>query len=197
MKGQGGADELTRQALDAGISPNDVLTKGLMVGMNVVGEKFRQKLIFVPDLLVAAKAMNAAMEHLKPFFKTDQVKHKGKFIIGTVKGDLHDIGKKLVAMMLEGAGWNIIDLGTDVSTDKFVKALQDHPGAAIGLSALLTTTMLNMEDTVREIKKISPTTKIIVGGAPLTQSFADKIGADAYSPDPQGAVEYLGSAMAS
>jgi methanogenic corrinoid protein MtbC1 len=191
MKGLDGADELTVQALAAGASPHQVLTDALMIGMNRVGEKFRDKKIFVPDLLMAARAMNAAMAHLQPFFKSAEVKLRGTVVVGTVAGDLHDIGKKLVSMMLEGAGWKIVDLGTDVPAQKFVDAVNEHPGCIVGMSALLTTTMTSMEESVHQVKAVSPRTTILVGGAPLTKEFAQKIGADFYSPDPQGAVEYL------
>jgi 5-methyltetrahydrofolate--homocysteine methyltransferase len=191
MKGQDGADEIARKLLDSGVSPKDVLSQGLMTGMSRVGVKFRDKKIFVPDVLMAAKAMSAAMEHLKPFFKSAEVKHRGTMVIGTVLGDLHDIGKKLVSMVVEGAGWQVIDLGVDVSPEKFVKAIEGYPDCVVGMSALLTTTMVNMEQTVKHIRSVKPNAKVIVGGAPLTKDFADKIGADAYSPDPQGAVEFL------
>ncbi|MGE5314448.1 MAG: B12-binding domain-containing protein [Acidobacteriota bacterium] len=196
LKGQDGADELTVQALAAGITPNDVLTQALMVGMSRVGEKFRDKKIFVPDLLMAARAMNASMVHMQPYFKSAEVKLRGTIVIGTVAGDLHDIGKKLVAMMLEGAGWKIVDLGTDVPTQKFLDAVKDNPGCILGMSALLTTTMASMEESVKKVKEVYPATTVLVGGAPLTQDFADKIGADFYSPDPQGAVEYLNKVSA-
>ncbi|HLP15711.1 MAG TPA: corrinoid protein [Bacteroidota bacterium] len=191
LKGQDGADELTVQALAAGATPQEVLTQALMVGMNRVGEKFRDKKIFVPDLLMAARAMNASMVHMQPYFKSAEVKLRGTVVIGTVAGDLHDIGKKLVAMMLEGAGWKIVDLGTDVSTQKFIDAVKENPQCVVGMSALLTTTMASMEESVKKVKEIFPSTKVLVGGAPLTLEFAQKIGADFYSPDPQGAVEYL------
>jgi len=140
---------------------------------------------------MSAKAMNSAMAHLKPFFQSGETKRKGKFIVGTVSGDLHDIGKNLVAMMIEGGGWEVIDLGVDVGTEKFMKALDENPGAVIGLSALLTTTMENMKKTVTAIKEKDAGAKILIGGAPVTQEYCDKIGADFYSPDPQGAVNYL------
>jgi methanogenic corrinoid protein MtbC1 len=191
LKGKDGADELARQALDAGVAPQDILSKALIVGMQRVGERFRNKEIFVPDVLMSAKAMSAAMEHLRPYFTSDALRHKGTVVMGTVAGDLHDIGKKLVAMIVEGAGWEVVDLGVDVPAEKFLRAVEQHPGCAVGLSALLTTTMVNMEAVIRQIKTASPMTKVIVGGAPLSQEFADRIGADAYSPDPQGAVEFL------
>lgn len=191
MKGQDGADELTRQALESGISPSDVLNQALIVGMDRVSKKFSEHKIFVPQMLIAAKAMSAAMQHIKPFFSSGSVKRQGTFIIGTVFGDLHDIGKNLVAMMVEGAGWEVIDLGVDVKADKFMEALQQHPGSVIGMSALLTTTMMNMEVVVQEIKSKFPDTIIMIGGAPLSEEFCKKIGATFYSSDPQGAVEFL------
>ena len=191
MKGQDGADELAKQALDSDVAPSDVLTGALVPAMDRVGQKFSENKIFVPQMLMSAKAMNAAMAHLKPFFQSGAVKTKGTFIIGTVKGDLHDIGKNLVAMMVEGGGWTIIDLGVDVNEDTFNQAVSDNPGSVVGLSALLTTTMANMEEIVMKIKEVYPETKILVGGAPLNDDFCTKIGADFYSPDPRGAVEYL------
>lgn len=191
MKGQDGADELTRQALESGIKPGDILDKALIPAMSLVGDKFSRKIIYVPQMLMAAKAMNSAMKHLKPFFQSGETKRKGKFIIGTVSGDLHDIGKNLVAMMIEGNGWEVIDLGVDVSTDKFLKAIAENPDAVIGLSALLTTTMENMKKTVAAIRENYSGSKILVGGAPVTMDFCISIGADFYSPDPQGVVNYL------
>jgi methanogenic corrinoid protein MtbC1 len=191
MKGLDGADELTKMALEKGISPADVLTRGLVVGMEKVGIKFRENKVFVPQVLMSAKAMNTAMQHLKPFFRSGEVKRKGTFIIGTVVGDLHDIGKNLVSMMVEGNGWEVIDLGIDVKAEKFIAAVKDHPGSIVGLSALLTTTMVNMESIVEQIHAQAPGTLVIIGGAPVTDVFREKIGADFYSPDPQGAVEYL------
>jgi len=191
MKGQDGADELAKQALDEGVRPEQILEDALIPAMAVVGDRFSRKEIYVPQMLMAAKAMNGAMKHLKPFFQSGETKRKGKFIIGTVSGDLHDIGKNLVSMMIEGGGWEVIDLGVDVSTEKFLKALEENPGAVIGLSALLTTTMENMKKTVSSIKEKHSGLKILVGGAPVTQEYCDRIGADFYSPDPQGAVNYL------
>jgi methanogenic corrinoid protein MtbC1 len=193
MKGQPGADELTRDALDKGIEADDILKKGLVIGMEKVGIKFRENKIFVPQVLMSAKAMNTALLHLKPYFQSGNVKRKGTFVIGTVAGDLHDIGKNLVAMMVEGNGWEVIDLGTDVSAEKFVSELKSHPGCHVGLSALLTTTMVNMENIVKDVKSADPKARVLVGGAPVNDDFKTKIGADFYSPDPQGAVEYLNS----
>ena len=196
LRGQDGVDELTRQALADGVHPNTVLTDGLMKGMGVVGKKFSKNEVFVPDLLMAAKAMTAGMDQLKPAFDSGAAKHKGTFIVGTVQGDLHDIGKNLVRMMMEGAGWKVVDLGVDTSPEKFLAAAQANPGAVVGLSALLTTTMVNMDKTVKLVKEKVPGTIVVVGGAPLTQEFCDKIGADAYSPDPQGCIEYLDAKIA-
>jgi methanogenic corrinoid protein MtbC1 len=144
-------------------------------------------------MLMSAKAMHGAMVHIKPYFLSGETKRKGTLIIGTVTGDLHDIGKNLVSMMVEGGGWEVIDLGVDVGEDKFIKALEENPKAAIGLSALLTTTMENMRKIVFTIKQKHPDSKILIGGAPVTQEYCEKIGADFYSPDPQGAVNYLKS----
>ena len=196
MKGQDGADELTKQAIDEGVAAQDILTQGLMVGMEKVGIKFRENKVFVPQVLMSAKAMSTAMVHLKPFFLSGAVKQKGTFIIGTVEGDLHDIGKNLVSMMVEGNGYKVVDLGTDVKADQFVTALKENENAFVGLSALLTTTMVNMEKITKAIKEEIPEAKVAVGGAPVTQDFCDKIGADAYSADPQGLVEYLNSQVA-
>lgn len=196
MNGQDGADELALQALNEGVSADDILKKGLVVGMEKVGIKFRENKVFVPQVLMSAKAMNTAMVHLKPFFASGAVKRKGTFIIGTVAGDLHDIGKNLVAMMLEGNGYEVIDLGTDVKSEKFIEAIKGNPHAYVGLSALLTTTMVNMEKTVEEIKAQYPDIKVLVGGAPVNNDFCVKIGADYYSPDPQGCVDYLNSIAA-
>ncbi|MEN8193967.1 MAG: cobalamin-dependent protein [Bacteroidota bacterium] len=191
LKGELGADELTKQALDEGIAPEAILNESLMIGMRKVGDKFEEGKAFIPDMLIAAKAMNAAMAHLKPFFESGEVELKGDFIIGTVAGDLHDIGKNIVRMVLTGGGWNVIDLGTDVKADKFVETLQQYPNAHVGMSALLTTTMMQMETTTKAIKEVSPNTKVYVGGAPLSQDFSDKIGADGYFPDPNKFIKHL------
>jgi methanogenic corrinoid protein MtbC1 len=194
MKGLEGADELTRQALEAGVGPNDIL-QACNEGMRRIGEKFGKNEVFVPDLLMAAKAMNAVMAHLQPFFKSGSVKAKGTFVIGTVAGDLHDIGKNLVKMVVEGNGWEVFDLGVDVKTEKFIESIERHPGCLMGLSALLTTTMAAMTKTVREIKARFPDTTIIVGGAPLSMKAAEEMGANGYAPDPQSAVAFLNACL--
>lgn len=191
MKDQDGADELAKKALDAGITPDDILENALVMAMSNVGEKFSRKEIYVPQMLMSAKAMNSAMAHLKPFFQSGETKRRGKVIIGTVSGDLHDIGKNLVAMMMEGGGWEVIDLGVDVGPEKFLKAMDENNCHIVGLSALLTTTMENMKKIVTAIKEKYTSSKILIGGAPVTKDYCDKIGADFYSPDPQGAVNYL------
>jgi methanogenic corrinoid protein MtbC1 len=196
LKGQDGSHEYTMKALEAGINPQLILDRALIPAMENVGRKFSENKIFVPQMLMSAKAMGASMVQLKPFFASGAVKTKGTFIIGTVKGDLHDIGKNLVAMMVEGGGWTIIDLGVDVPAERFLAALQDNPGAYIGLSALLTTTMVNMGEIVATIKQQKPETRILIGGAPVNADFCKKIGADFYSPDPKGAVDYLNKSVA-
>lgn len=191
MKDQDGADELTKLALEEGIKAENILNDALIVAMEKVGKKFSEKKIFIPQMLMSAKAMNAAIEHLKPYFKSGEIKRKGKFVLATVQGDLHDIGKNLVKMGIEGSGWEVIDLGVDVKVEKIIESLKNNPEAPLGLSALLTTTMANMEKTVLEVKTKFPDRKILIGGAPVTDEFRMKIGADFYSPDPQGAIKYL------
>lgn len=196
MKGMPGADELTKEALEAGFSPQMILNEALIPAMNRVGNKFTEGKIFVPQMLLSAKAMNSAMKHLKPYFQNGEIRRKGVFIIGTVQGDLHDIGKNLTGMMVEGAGWEVIDLGTDVSAEKYIQALDEHPGAVCGMSALLTTTMSNMQPMIAAIREKHPRTKVIVGGAPLNAEFARQIGADAYGRDPQDDINWLDSIVA-
>jgi methanogenic corrinoid protein MtbC1 len=196
LKGQPGADELCREALAAGHSPSEILDRALIVGMTRIGDKFSQRAAFVPDMLMAARAMTVAMAHLRPYFASGQVKAKGVFVIGTVAGDLHDIGKNIVALMIGGAGWQVVDLGVDVKSERVLEAIEKHPGCVVGLSALLTTTMVAMEKTVREIRTRYPETVILVGGSPVTREFGQKIGASHFSPDPQGALEYLRSIAA-
>lgn len=188
-RGQPGVAEMVQEALDAGIPTTDILRQGLMAGMEIVGLRFKANEIFVPDVLMSAKAMKAGMEKLRATFTQGNFPSEGVIIIGTVKDDIHDIGKNLVAMMFEGAGFRVIDLGVDVAAEKFVATAQQEPKAVIGLSALLTTTMMNMKKTVEAIKAAGLPNIVLIGGAPVTQSFADEISAHAYAPDPQSAVE--------
>lgn len=190
MKGLDGADEYTRQAIEAGVKP-DAILQACNDGMQRIGEKFGRNEVFIPELLMSAKAMHTVMAHLKPFFKSGSVKSKGKFILGTVAGDLHDIGKNLVSMIIEGNGWEVIDLGVDVKPASFLQKIKENPGCVIGLSALLTTTMGNMADTIKQIKASYSDVRIIVGGAPLTENIAAEMGADGYARDPQNAVDWL------
>lgn len=189
MKGQPGVEELTRQALDEGIAPADIINKGLIPGMNVLAEKFRNCEVFLPDVMISAKAMQAGMDLVRPLLAAEGAKPLGKLIIGTVKGDMHDIGKNVVAMMVRGAGFETIDLGVDVPPEKFVAARKEHPGAVVGMSALLTTTMPAMKTIIEALKsEIGDDVITIVGGAPVTEQFADEIGATGYAPDAGSAV---------
>jgi len=191
MRGEDGADEWTKKALEAGVKASEILEQALVPAMGVVGARFRDRQLFVPQVLMSARAMNMALAHLKPYFSSGDIRKKGTVVIGTVAGDLHDIGKNLVGMMIEGAGWDLVDLGVDVKTDTFLETLQTHPNAILALSALLTTTMTAMEQTVKMVKIVNPRQQIMIGGAPVSQTFCDKIGADFYADGPQGAVEYL------
>lgn len=193
MKDQDGAKEITAQLIEMDVPPDEILNKALIPGMKRIGDLYGQGKAFVPHLLLAARAMNQAIVLLKPFFDSGAVERKGTFIIGTVQGDLHDIGKNLVKAIIEGSGWEVVDLGTDVSADGFIKAIDEHPNAAVGLSALITTTMVNMEQIVQSIREKYPNKKILIGGAPVTQEYCDKIGADFFSLQPQDAAEYLNS----
>ena len=177
--------DLTRKAVDEGTDPMDIINKGLMSGMNVVGERFKAGEMFVPEVLMSAKAMTAGMEIVKPLIVGGGLPSKGKVILGTVKGDLHDIGKKLVGMIMESAGIEIMDLGTDVAPEAFAEAIKKEGPDVIGMSALLTTTMLAMKDTIEVLEEegIRNKVKVIVGGAPVTKDFADEIGADGWAPD--------------
>ncbi len=190
LKGQEGANELAKSALDAGASPAELLD-ACDQGMRRIGDKFGRGEAFVPELLMAAKAMKAVMVHLKPYFKSGAVKAKGVFVLGTVAGDLHDIGKNLVGMIAEGGGWEVVDLGIDVKPAKFLEAIESHPGCVVGLSALLTTTLANMESTIKQIKAKYPACPIIAGGAPLTAESAKAMGADGYGSDAGQALEAL------
>ena len=180
-----------KAAINSGISIDDILNKGLIKAMDVVGEKFSSGEIFVPEMLQAAKAMQLGLEILKPHLAGDALMEKGTVVIGTVKGDLHDIGKNLVTMMVEGAGFNVIDLGVDVDTDKFVSEAQIHNADVVCLSALLTTTMPIMAKTVEALKEAGLKAKTIIGGAPLTDAYAQQIGADGFSDNAPGAVELI------
>jgi 5-methyltetrahydrofolate--homocysteine methyltransferase len=190
MKDQDGADEIAAEALKNGIHP-DVLLEGCMLGMDRIGKEFSEKKAFVTNLVISGVAMNAVLKHIKPFLQSGEVKRKGKFVIGTVSGDLHDIGKNIICMIITGGGFEVIDLGVDVPAKKFLDTLAEHPGSFIGLSALLTTTMPNMENSVKAIKQAYPDTKVLIGGGPITREFCTRIGADFYSPNPHDAVEYL------
>ena len=183
--------ELVQQAVDEGIPAKDVLEQGLLSGMSVVGEKFKNNEVFVPEVLIAARAMNAGVAILKPYLTEAGVEAKGTAVIGTVKGDLHDIGKNLVKMMLEGRGLNVIDLGVDVEPERFVQAAIDNEADIICCSALLTTTMGEMKHVVEAAaaKGIRDKVKIMLGGAPVTQSFCDSIGADCYTADAASAAD--------
>lgn len=192
IKGQSAkVKELVVQALEKNIKPADILNKGLIAGMDIVGEKFKNNEFYIPEVLVAARAMKSGMEVLKPALAKSGASPKGKFAIGTVKGDLHDIGKNLVAMMIEGAGFEVIDLGVDVSPEKFTNVAKEKAVDVIGLSALLTTTMLAMKTTIDAFKTagLRNRVKIVIGGAPITQSYADEIGADGYAADAASAVD--------
>ena len=175
-------DRLTRQALDDGFHANTILDDGLIAGMAIVGIKFRDNIIFVPEVLVAARAMKAGMTHIEPILSASGIEPMGTVIMGTVKGDLHDIGKNLCIMMLRGAGFVVHDLGVDTKPDEFIDAVMEHGAEILGMSALLTTTMPNMGKTIEAFEEagLRDTVKIMLGGAPLTQEFADDMGADAY-----------------
>lgn len=183
--------ELVTEELAAGTSPKDILTQGLIVGMGIVGEKFKNNEIFVPEVLIAARAMNAALAVLKPALAESGVEPVGTAVICTVKGDLHDIGKNLVKMMIEGTGIRVVDLGVDCDADKVVQAVKDNNADIVCLSSLLTTTMMYQKDIIEALKAagIRDKVKVMVGGAPVTQAFADEIGADAYTPDAASAAE--------
>jgi len=181
----------TQGEIDAGTAVETILNDGLISAMDEVGEKFSAGELFVPEMLMAAQAMKAGLALLKPLLGEGGGRSKGKVVIGTVKGDLHDIGKNLVAMMMEGAGFDVIDLGVDVSSEAFVKTAAEKGADVIALSALLTTTMPAMETTVKAVKEAGMATRTIIGGAPVTQAFAEQIGADGYSADAPGAVKLV------
>jgi 5-methyltetrahydrofolate--homocysteine methyltransferase len=180
---------LTEQAVAAHINPVTIVNEGLVSGMNLLGEKFKTGEVFIPEILVSARAMAAGMAVVKPLLVKAGIKEKGTVVIGTVKDDLHDIGKNLVVVMLEGAGYKVVDLGINVPLEKFIQAINEHKPAVVGMSALLTTTMTNMKEATAVIKSKYPQVKVIIGGAPVTPKFADQIGADAYASDGAVAVE--------
>lgn len=191
---KGKADEvkkLVQQALDEGEAAADILNNGLLAGMGIVGERFKKNEVYVPEVLIAARAMKAGSAILKPKLAEAGVKPCGIVVIGTVKGDLHDIGKNLVGMMLEGAGFQVVDIGINVEAEKFAEAAKENNASVIGVSALLTTTMTNMKDVVDVAKAagISDKAKIMIGGAPVTQAYCDEIGADGYAPDAASAAD--------
>ncbi|MHB0913284.1 MAG: corrinoid protein [Armatimonadota bacterium] len=183
--------ELTEKALGAGETPQNVLNNGLVAGMSVVGEKFKNNEFYVPEVLIAARAMKSAMEVLRPKLAETGVQPVAVVAIGTVSGDLHDIGKNLVAMMMEGAGFEVLDLGVDVKPEKFVEAVKESGAKVLCLSALLTTTMPAMKETISALQDagVRSGVNIMIGGAPVTQNYADEIGADGYAPDAASAVD--------
>jgi 5-methyltetrahydrofolate--homocysteine methyltransferase len=179
------AGELTQKLVDEGVKPSEIINQGLISGMNVVGDRFKKGDMYVPEVMMAAKAMHAGMNIVKPLLLEGESSTTGKVIIGTVAGDLHDIGKNLVGMMMESGGMEVVDLGVDITPEKFATAVREHKPNVVGLSALLTTTMLAMKDTIEVLKEegLRDSVKVIVGGAPVTQDFADEIGADGWAPD--------------
>jgi 5-methyltetrahydrofolate--homocysteine methyltransferase len=182
--------KITRKLVSEGVSAIDILNDGLVPGMGVVGKKFKANEMYIPEVLIAARAMHAAMDVIKPMLSESDTNTIGKIIIGTVQGDLHDIGKNLVAMMLEGAGFTVIDLGVDIPPQKFVKELKKNGARLLGISALLTTTMPVMKNVIEAVRaSYGKSIKVIVGGAPLTREYAESIGADGYAPDASSAVD--------
>jgi len=181
--------EQTKAMIDSGADPLEIINQGLIAGMNVVGARFKNGEMFVPEVLMSAKSMAAGIELVKPLIADKDMPSKGKIILGTVKGDLHDIGKNLVGMMLESGGFKVVNLGIDIAPEKFVAAVKEHNPDVVAMSALLTTTMLHMKDTIELIKEEGLKIKCIVGGAPISQDFADEIGADGFAPDAASAVE--------
>ena len=192
MKGKANdVKELVQQALDGGEEPAAVLNEGLLSGMSIIGARFKKNEVYVPEVLIAARAMKAGMEILQPKLVESGVEPRGVVVVGTVKGDLHDIGKNLVRMMLEGAGFKVVDIGIDVEAEKFVDAARENSASVIGVSALLTTTMTNMKTVVEALKAsdMAGKAKVMIGGAPVTQSYCDEIGADGYAADAASAAD--------
>ncbi|UCE50172.1 MAG: corrinoid protein [Phycisphaerales bacterium] len=193
---QNTAVEITKAALAEGMAAKSVLDDGLIAGMDVIGARFKKNEVYIPEVLIAARAMKMAMEFLEPELAKAGVEPVGKFLIGTVQGDLHDIGKNLVAMMLKGAGFEVIDLGVDVDPEKFVEQVKATNVNVVGMSALLTTTMPGMEKTLKALRDAGVPAKIIIGGAPVTQDYAERIGADGYAADAASAVDVAKSLVA-
>ncbi len=181
--------DLVNKALEEGVGPGEILTHGLIAGMSVVGERFKKNEVYVPEVLIAARAMHGALEILEPKLKEGGVEPLGVVVLGTVKGDLHDIGKNLVGMMLQGGGLKVVDVGTDATAEKFVQAIKDSGAQVVAMSALLTTTMPQMPEIINAIKAAGLEVKTMVGGAPVTQAYADERGADGYAPDAASAVD--------
>mgnify|MGYP003702185815 CR=1 FL=1 len=183
--------ELAQKGLDEGLAAKSILEDGLMPGMAIIGDKFKKNEVYVPEVLIAARAMNAGIEILKPHMSDSDVVNKGTVVLGTVKGDLHDIGKNLVKIMMEGKGMNVVDLGIDVAPEKFVEAVKENNADVVACSALLTTTMTEMENVVKALEEagVRSDVTVMVGGAPVTQSFCDSIGADRYAPDAASAAD--------
>ena len=193
---QNKALEITKAALAEGTAAKDVLDNGLIAGMDIVGARFKKNEVYIPEVLISARAMKMAMGVLEPELVKAGVEPVGKLLIGTVQGDLHDIGKNLVAMMLKGAGFEVIDLGVDVEPEKFIEQVKAANAQLIGMSALLTTTMPGMEKTIKAVKDAGIGVKVMIGGAPVTQDYADRIGADGYAPDAASAVDIAKSLVA-
>jgi 5-methyltetrahydrofolate--homocysteine methyltransferase len=183
------AVSITKQAIAEKMPAGDILKNGLIAGMDVVGVRFKANEVYIPEVLIAARAMKMAMQVLEPELVKAGVKPVAKFVVGTVQGDLHDIGKNLVAMMMKGAGFEVIDLGVDVTSEKFVEKAKATGAQLVGMSTLLTTTMPKMEKTLKDIKSAGLKIKVMIGGAPVTQNYADKIGADGYAADAASAVD--------
>lgn len=189
--------ELTQKALSEGISAGEILNNGLVAGMDVVGERFKKNEIFIPEVLVSARAMKEGMKIVKPLLGEEVVGSRGKVVIGTIKGDLHDIGKNIVGMLLEGAGFEVTDLGTDVTKEQFMEVVEKEGVDIIGMSALLTTTMTYMKEVIQSVEdaNLKGKVKVIIGGAPITQSYAEEIKADGYAPDAASAVDLVKSLL--
>ena len=190
--------KVTQALIDEGVSPLDIINQGLIAGMSIVGARFKNGEMYVPEVLVAARSMRAGIEMVQPLIAAGEMPSAGRVLLGTVKGDLHDIGKNLVGMMLESRGYTVINAGIDVSPEKFVEAIKEHNPDILAMSALLTTTMLNMKDTIEFMKEegLRDQVKVIVGGAPISHDFADEVGADGFAPDAASAVDLCNRLLA-